>query len=284
MIDLRYKPYHLPQVSAPYIYVVDKLGKEGIETEMVDMHPKDLGVMQGIAFSDEVHNIDLDNADPIWVSNDNKVIDGHHRFLKGEMEDRPIKVIKILNMNALDSARILNKIQDIYEYEQEMIAEYEDQLEMEEVVSQNAINLNNEIDSGTENIEYNNQLDFLSELESAELPEGNSMKMFGYREKPISENSIVGNFFLIEPVEGFDKYEIDFENVLDTNDIGLDFKEENPIDVLAKVWFPNVNFDTLSEEKNISPVNLKNKIIAEKASQMGYDGIKYGDRFIQGLK
>ena len=31
-------------------------------------------------------------------------------------------------------------------------------------------------------------------------------------------------------------------------------------------------------------MNLKNKAIAEKAMKLGFDGIKYGDTLIQGLK
>ena len=45
-----------------------------------------------------------------------------------------------------------------------------------------------------------------------------------------------------------------------------------------------MNFEKLSEEYDIPSLNLKNKAIAEKAQTLGYDGIKYGDTLIQGLK
>jgi hypothetical protein len=45
-----------------------------------------------------------------------------------------------------------------------------------------------------------------------------------------------------------------------------------------------VNFEKLSQQYNMPVENLKCKAIAEKAVKMGYDGIKYGDTLVQGLK
>ena len=78
---------------------------------------------------------------------------------------------------------------------------------------------------------------------------------------------------------------MNFENLLDTDDFGIHYKEgQIPAEMLAKAWFPHVNFEKLSEEYSVPALSLKNKAIAEKARTLGYDGIKYGDTLIQGLK
>lgn len=269
MIDMRYKPRHLPQVSIPFDIVVDKLNEAGIDNEMVELDPNELKPMQGIVFSDEVNGFDPDEMNPIWISNDNEVIDGHHRFLSALMAKKPITCIK-LGLNGRDSARELNKIQDIHDYEE--------QRQMEEVVNQEVINAFNDPDSE----ESTNE--FLASLEEMEIPEMNSCKIVAYREKPIMENSAIGNFFILNPIDGYDKYEIDFENLLDTNNLGLQFGEQHPIDTLAKTWFPNVDFEKASAPYTHSPQEFKNKAIADRAQKMGFDGIKYGDLMVQGLK
>lgn len=259
-------PYHLPQISAPINYILNKLDKEGVTYEILDINPKILKPNQALVFSDIVSKINSENINPIWISKDNEILDGHHRYLKSIMNKKSIKCVKI-GLNNKDAIRILNKIQDIYDYEK--------QQQIEEVVMQDAIN------SDDGDISTN---EFLSMLESAEMPKGNGSKIIAYRQKPITENSIVGNFFLLEPIEGYDKYEIDFDNLLDTDDLGVEFGDRNPIDVLANTWFPNVDFKKLNAPFVHSPIDLKNRAIAEKANQLGYDGIKYGNKLIQGLK
>jgi len=266
---MRYKPYFLPQVGAPVEVVMEQLEAEGIDCELLNIGPDELKPMQGIVFSDEINEIDIENMNPIWVSKDDEVIDGHHRYIKALMENKPIKCVKI-DLNGKDSARVLNKIQDIYEYVE--------QQKMEEVVLQDTINSDNNSDDGISTNE------FLASLEAAEMPKGDGCKVIAYRQKPIMENSVVGNFFILQPINGYDKYEIEFENMLDTNELGLEFADQNPVDVLSKMWFPNTDFENLSAPFNHSPVDLKNKAIAEKAQKLGYDGIKYGDKMIQGLK
>lgn len=269
MIDMRYKPLSLPQVSAPYTHVVGELDKEGIGWDVVDMDPTELNPMQGVVFSNEVGDFDLDDMDPIWISRDNEIMDGHHRFLKAHMIEKPIKCVKI-DLIGKDGCRVLNKIQDIYDYEQ--------QRGLEEVVVQDVLNAANDKDADIEDKE------FLGLLETMDLPEPKPAKVVAYRQQPIKENSVIGNFFLIEPVDGYDKYEIEFDNLLDTNDLGLEFGDNNPVEVLTKTWFPNADFEKLGESLKISSIHLKNKAIAERCQKMGYDGIRYGDKMIQGLK
>jgi len=271
MIDMRYKPRFLPQVNAPYDIILQKLDEEGIGYEVVEVDPNELSPLQGITFSDEVSKVNVDDMNPIWISSDMGILDGHHRMLRALLDEIPIKAIKI-DLNSKDACRILNKIQDIYEYEQSQ--------GLEEVEAQDAINFYG-----------NDENQFLTSLEEdnlavqSEKPSKNEKTIIGYRKDPIKENSVVGNFFTLKPVAGYDKYQIDFENLLDTSALGVTYKDgQEPVDILAKNWFPHVNFEELSKKHNTSSINLKNKAVAEKAIKMGYDGIKYGESIIQGLK
>jgi len=276
MIDMRHKPYFLPQVSAPVDLVVKKLDEEDVNYDYIQADPNELKASQGFTFSDDVGKAKPDDKKPIWLDEDMNVLDGHHRWVRALLDNTPITAVKI-GMGFKDACRLLNKIQDVYDYEE--------QQRMEEVVAQDVINANNQANGGVSYSEFLNNL----EENNVGIQEENSGKndkvIIGYRREPIKENSAIGNFFTLNPIDGFSKYEIDFENLLDTNDLGIQYKDSQvPAEVLAKVWFPNINFEKLSEEYKIPSLNLKNKAIAEKAQKMGYDGIKYGDTLIQGLK
>jgi hypothetical protein len=276
MITMKHKPYHLPQMSAPADIIVKKLDEEDIDYEYIQVDPNDLNPSQGFTFSDEVGKVKLDDKNPIWLDKENNVLDGHHRMVFALSDNLPLTAIKI-NMDSKDACRILNKIQDIYDYEE--------QQKMEEVVAQDIINAENEKNSTGGYSQFLNNLEEDNIHIQREKPSKNEQTIVAYRKDPIRENSVIGNFFTLNPIEGYSKYEIDFENLLDTNNIGLNYKDSQvPAEILAKIWFPHVNFEKLSEEYGTPSLNLKNKAIAEKAQMMGYDGIKYGDKLIQGLK
>lgn len=277
MIDMRYKPYFLPQVSAPLEVVLEQLAANDVDYELIEVDPNELDVSQGVTFSDEAEMAQLDDMNPIWLANENKIIDGHHRYIKALTEKKKLKAVKI-NMNEKDACRVLNKIQDIYEYEQAR--------GLEEIVNNDVVNDENNPDGN-----FTDRKEFMTSLEEdntnvqAEKPSTNAQIIIAYRQAPIKENSSVGNFFTLKPFDGYGKYEINFDNLLDTDSLGIVYKDsQDPTDILAKVWFPNINFEKISEQYNTTSVNLKNKAIVEKAMKMGYDGIKYGDKLIQGLK
>ena len=273
---MKYKPYHLPQMSAPADMVLKKLDEEDIDYDYIQVDPNDLNPSQAFTFSDEVGNVKLDDKNPIWIDNENNIIDGHHRFAKALGDNLPLTAIKI-NLDSKDACRILNKIQDIYDYEE--------QQKMEEVLAQDVINAENEKNSTGGYSQFLNNLEEDNFHIQKEKPSKNEQTVVAYRRDPIRENSVIGNFFTLSPIEGYSKYEIDFENLLDTNSLGLNYKESQvPAEILAKIWFPHVNFEKLSEEYSIPSINLKNKAIAEKAMSLNFDGIKYGDKLIQGLK
>ena len=274
---MRYKPYFLPQISAPFDIVVKQLNEENVDFEFIEVDPNELEPMQGVTFSDEVEKVDLSDMNPIWINNDMKILDGHHRWVKALLEGIKLKAIKI-NMNEKDACRLLNKIQDLYDYT--------NMRDLEETTNNDIIN-----DENNPNNNYTDRKEFLSSLEEnndniqAEEPNKNPQAIMAYRKEPIKENSAIGNFFLLTPVNGYTKYYIEFDNLLDTNYLDIEYKDgQNPIDVIAKIWFPNINFEKISKENNISSINLKAKAIVEKALKLGYDGIKYGNKLLQGLK
>ena len=268
----RVSPKYLPQISAPIDLVFEQLTENGCDHSYIQVNPDELESSQPFTLSDDVHTAINDHMHPIWVDNEMKIIDGHHKWIKAVLDNTPIIVVK-LNTDFKDACRLLNKIQDIYEYEQSR--------GLEEVEMQDTINYY----GGDEN-------QFLNTLEEDNLalkPSGdtgtNGKIVIGYRKEPIKENSVVGNFFMLKPVEGFDKYEIEFDNLLDLHSMGVTYKDgQEPLDIMAKIWFPHINFEKISEQYDMPSINLKNKAIAEKAMFLGYDGIKYGDTLIQGLK
>jgi len=268
------RPYHLPQLNLPYTIVLEKLDDENILYKLIQVEPNENDEIQSsqkLVYSDEISGVNLDDTKPIWIA-DNKICDGHHRYFKAMFENKPIMAVK-LDMDFMDACRVLNKIQDIFEYEQSQ--------GLEEVQVQDTINFFGD----DENQFLNSMEEDNMKMGEDEKPSGNDKTVIAYRKDPIKENSVVGNFFTLKEVEGYTKYEIDFENLLDTNSLGITYKDgQEPVDILAKNWFPNINFEKLGKEHNTPSINIKNKAIAKKAKKMGYDGIKYGNTIIQGLK
>ena len=280
MIDMKFKPKWLPQVNAPFTYVLNSLKGDGVNFKLKKINPSKLKPSQGIVFGDKVSDIDPQSIKPLWISNDNYVLDGHHRYCAALANELPyIKVVRI-DLNRQDAVRVLNKIMDIYEYQE--------QEKIEEIVAQDEINVMNDPD--TNSINFLEMLETESREGEEEILHDNSVvggkkkSVSGYRKQPIKENSLSGNFFSIKPIEGYKKYDIEFDNLLDTNDMGIQFySDSNPIITLSKNWFPNINFNKLAKKYDVKPSSLINRAICEKARKMGYDGIKYGDIMIQGL-
>lgn len=267
------RPYHLPQINLLYSIVLEKLDKENINYELVQLEPNEndgIQPSQNLVYSDEITTVTLDDSNPIWIA-DNKICDGHHRYFKGMFENKLLLAIK-LNLDFMDACRVLNKIQDIYEYEQSQ--------GLEEVETQDAINF-----YGEDENQFLKSLEEDNSVIQQEKSSANQQTIIGYRKDPIRNNSVVGNFFTLNPINGYSKYQIEFDNLLDTHALGVMYKDgQQPVEILAKIWFPHVNFEEISKQYNMPSINLKNKAIAEKAQKMGFDGIKYGDTLIQGLK
>lgn len=280
MIDMRYKPYHLPQMSAPFNSILETLDEEGVGYDILTLNPHLLKPSQGVVFGDHISEMEGKDVDPIWTSKNLDILDGHHRWVKSISKEEPIKLVRI-NLDKKDAARLLNKMQDIYEYQE--------QIKMEEVVAQDQLNAEN--DPNSDGSEFLNKLEqntpptdddrFLLQ----DMNKGNKQKLTAYRKGEINEKSKIGNFFLLEPKEGYEKYDIEFENLLETHNLDLNFRNNvSPVEVLCNVWFPHVNFKEIEKKHNIPYQTLINRAVAEKAKSLNFDGIKYGKSLIQGLK
>lgn len=265
------KPKHLPQISAPFNIMLDSLKDEGILFKKETLMPSEMTPIQPITTLGSIE-FETNEKDPIWVAgktdNENYVIDGHHRWVDSLSLNQPISCIKLF-LSVEDACRVLNRIQDLYEYKQK--------LNLEEIGSHQR-NINDRQDS-------ENWLEMVKEkLEMDTDKQKNPNQFIVYREEPLNEKSLVGNFFMLKPLENGDKYGIEFDNLLDTTTMGVEFKtDQNPVDVLAKLWFPNLDFNKMADEEQIPVEHLKNRAIVECAKEMGYDGIKYGNLMIQGF-
>lgn len=270
---MKRKAKYLPQVSAPFEYVLKNLDHEGVVYKDMTFQPSDLLPSQHVTFTDTVEVDHTKDKPPIWVAGindeENQIIDGHSRWVDSISKTEPIKGIKIFQ-TPNNAIRILNKIQDIYEYQSGV--------ELEEVVT-HIRNINDRQDNDDWlGVVFDEAKEFNKDKEKT------PQKMIGYRDRPVNENSLIGNFFSLNKLPNCDKYEIEFENILDTNELGIEYKDgQKPTEILAMLWFPNVNFNALSEKHQIGVSNLKNKAIAEYAKKMGYDGIKYGNVMVQGF-
>lgn len=273
MITMQIKPSFLPQISAPFNYTLGMLDNEGIDYKYMQGDPEDLIPLQGIVIQDKISEIK--DIKPIWVSKDNYILDGHHRFASALSKGILIKYIKI-SLPYKEAIRVLNKIQDIFDYE--------NQEKINDVVGQDHFNMRNDKDSGIED-DFLSMLEIDSNDEKKILHDNKKLKKItGYRKKDINEKSVVGNFFSLKESDGYNKYDMEFNSLLDTNELNLNFRSDStPVAVLSKNWFPNVDFKKLGKKYDVKEESIMNRAVAEKAKKMGYDGIKYGDIMIQGF-
>lgn len=266
MPTLAVRPSYLPQISMALDEVLDKLKEEGIEHKKLLVNPNVLKPLQGIVFGEELSKMNLDETDPIFISKDLEILDGHHRYAKALSDNEPIKII-LLSLNSKEACRILNKIQDIYDYE--------NNINLEEVEAQDSINVLNDGDG------------YLAQWQGDDYTSNqpNPKTILGYRKEPIRENSKSGNYFLQQPFNDASKYQIEFENLLETEKLGLQDKtKENPLESLSKVWFPHINFENLAKQKGLDKNKLIARFVADKAKQHNFDGIKFGESFVLGFK
>lgn len=273
----RMSPKYLPQINMSIDEMLKKLVENDCDYNLIQLNSDELKPSQQFTLSDDVYNTINNETHPIWVDIDLNIIDGHHKWVKTLHDNTPVVVVK-LNINFKDACRLLNKLQDIHEYEEAR--------QMEEVVAQDAINIvDNDKDAGFSDEEFLSSLEEDNSVVQEENPSLNKKTLIAYRKEPIKENSVVGNFFMLKPQDGFGKYEIQFDNLLDVGKLGITYKDgQVPVEILAKIWFPNVNFEKISGQYDISSVNLMNKAVANQAMKMGFDGILYNDTLVQGLK
>lgn len=119
-------PSWMAQVTAPKEYVLNRLKAGGHPHESVMMKPTDLKPIQtkiSKKKAEQFHQMMENNEplDPIYVAQQNEVLDGHHRGYAAikHPDVEGIGAIKI-QMDYRDAMRLLNQIQDRYQWEQEL--------------------------------------------------------------------------------------------------------------------------------------------------------------------
>lgn len=259
MIDINHKPKYLPQISAPFNIVLDYMDKDGISYKKAILNPEVIKPSQGIIFLDKLKD---DVEDYVWLSMDLKLLDGHHRLGSSLSANKPIKSI-IIMLPYMEALRELNRIQDIINFKEKQEKLNVDPYEFD------IFNFIRDEYFYDENI----------------FSGGQKRKIIGYRNKPINKKSKSGNFFSLKPIKGYGKYQIEFDNLLDTDDLGIIYENNiNPIYKLADYWFKGVDFEFISNKNNIPKDKLISRCIFELANKYGFDGIKYGDILIQTIK
>lgn len=251
------KPYWLPQVSAPFDYITKQLKQEEIPYSVYNISNTELKPLQKDVNPDTVEffkGVYKRNSKkyPIFVSGDNEILDGHNRFVAHKMikgDAKPISCFKI-DCDSKCAARILNKIQDKFDFEKEN---------------------NNKLEPISK---------FLDKPEIGWYDMSKDVDYICFREKPIKENSESGNFFHLEDKGEMKKYKINFDNIMILPDECLKHNKL-PQMWLADKLLPNKDFDIVAMNNNISIQSAVNREIAKKCKEMGFDGINYGDKIIQ---
>lgn len=251
------KPYWLPQVSAPFDYITKQLKHEEIPYSVYNISNTELKPLQKEVNPDTVEffkGVYKRNSKkyPIFISGDNEILDGHNRFVAHKMvkgDDKPISCFKI-DCDSKCASRILNKIQDRFEFEK-------DNSNKMEPISK-----------------------FLNKPEIGWYDIAKEVEYICFRENPIKENSESGNFFHLKGNDKMKKYKISFDKVMVLSNECLG-NNKLPQIWLADKLLPNKDFDIIAMNNNISLQSAVNREIAKKCKEMGFDGINYGDKIIQ---
>jgi len=292
-------PQWLPQVSAPFVHVLKGLDDNGVGYENVSMPLSKLKPLQGIVDFDKVDSIvtdvkgGIDTLKTIWVSQDNEILDGHHRYVAALKlnPEGSISCMRIL-ANHKDAARILNKICDLYDSQNT-------QQPQDEILPDQATNDSLPVKDGNTEPADNSDVtagvklgapvgqtdisgDNMIPLDLGEnKPQGGRISLTVYRKAPLKEKAISGNFFHLQPKEGFDKYEIEFDNLLDAKSTEIGLNRANPVVDFCRHWCKIGDLEGVAQHHGVPIDKYAAKLIADKARGMGYDGIKYGDILVQ---
>lgn len=331
-----WKPKYLPQISAPFTHVVNSLNKEGVPFKQMGLSANELSPIQSLIDTDKVEQIIQsllmgEKLDPVWVDANNKILDGHHRYVayKKAMPENLMHVVKIM-AEEKDAIRVLNKIQDIYDHNMEMngmtepqkldtidnyAGDRSDALQqskvinpaelppeetpvqsadgsvdkvlvldiIKEILAQNILNTNKEVtpetigqspDAEVVDLEGDGEV-ALEEEETIDLVDGQNA-IVGFRTSPIVNGSKCGNFFKLASTDDNDlRFQIDFDNL---HNVIYNTPAE-----LVNFWYPNEDIERMSNNMNIEPNKLVNRLAAKRAMEQGYDGINYNNQYVQAL-
>jgi hypothetical protein len=273
------KPMWLPQMKCGIAYVKNELEKQGLKHGLVKVSPKELMPLQPNVKKSKMEYFKemVDNnqpLEPIYVSDDNHILDGHHRAY-AFMNDPQVTAVVCLKlyMDSKDAARVLNKIQDKYDFETNFDPESDDILNFDKFTKNSPEYSNFDVDKDGAIKEEDEIMDFSA-------VKNNPKTLTCYKSQPINTKAKTGDFLVTEKKKNFNhKYDINFDNLLEIKDEELQ-NYASPIDYIVEKWFAGVNMKEESVKKALTQETHTYREINEKAKKMGYDGIKYGKKFL----
>ena len=122
MKDIRkpVQPYYLPQITASYKFISEQLTAMGIAHEPILVAASQLKPMQNEVDMNKIKSmLEVDDKEfkPVWVSENLKILDGHHRTAKEKFKKGKNAVIKAIRIDAdeKDGCSLLKVIQDRWE-------------------------------------------------------------------------------------------------------------------------------------------------------------------------
>jgi hypothetical protein len=265
---MKTKPMWLPQLSAPYNYLVSSLDKDGIPYSMGGCKPSQFKPLKGAvdtSIVDGIHTTlkNTGKIDPIFIASNNEILDGLNRVMASNNynPNYDVQYIKI-ELPYLDASRMLNKIQDIYDYEMEQ-------------------NVNKNVKTVSLSLEDINRIGTLKK----------QYKMKLFRKSDIIEDSPSGNFFNIRRTKNDTlTFDIEFDNLLDLaieNSV-INTAKELPLYFL-NIVLPDIDFESRYNylvEKNDLSIDFNtfiNRVVVMVLKQNDIDGIKYGEYIVQSI-
>ena len=112
-----------------------------------------------------------------------------------------------------------------------------------------------------------------------------NITLTGYRSKSANPKGKYGTFYsLTTQNRDTNKISIIFNNLLQIDNDKVFPFEGLPSEYLASLWFKNFDFGFESDKLGIESGELMDKMVTQKAIDMGYDGIKFGDLEFVNLK
>lgn len=252
------KPFWLPQMTAPFDYVTKVLKQEEIPYSLYNIPNNELKPLQKEVNPDTVEffkGVYKKNSKkyPIFVSADNEILDGHNRFVAHKLvrgNDKNITCFKI-DCDSKCAARILNKIQDKFDFEK------------------------------TNNNKMEPISKFLDKPEIGWFDIMKDVEYVCYRSKPLKEHSESGNFFYLNGDDSMKKYRIFFDKLMYVAESSFNNQPVSPQEWVVNKLLPNKDLHEVAFSKNISLNTAINREVVKKCKEMGFDGINYGDKFIQ---
>ena len=249
----------LPQMTADYPYILKNLGLYGVPFEIVNVDPKQLKPVGKLLNADKVKEYEeaikgKKPVSPSFISENDEILDGKHRAYAFKYS--PVKSVQCIRLkcDTPTAARMLNKIQDKYDFEH-----------------------GNEDNDKVLDYYKPRKVEVEKPLDEATGGKPNPKTFVVYTNKPIKpgSNPKTGHHGIFENKKNFEhKHTIAFKNVYEhtTND-----DPKQMIEGLCAEWFPE-GLERYKKEADQHALTLEaymNRKIVDEGRARGYDAIVY---------